>query len=148
MLRYGISLTLDAPLKYAYEWCTDFRNEDPFIPGGAYPRHILRRRKDGFVWIQHYKRDGIEKEGVRIVTLRPPNAWHYESIGEEKESIIDYRLSPLGKKRTKLNISVGATYKTIEPEDRPLLEKNMSAEWEKYKAALEADYSSGKASTA
>jgi hypothetical protein len=148
MLRYRISETINVPLRYAYEWLTDFRDDDTTIIGGPYPRHILRKRKDGFVWTQRYKREGVEKEGVRIITLKPPNGWHNEAINEEKESSFDYRLTPAGRNRTKLTISAKITYKTIEPEVKAQLERSLSADWQKYKAALEKDYSSGKAATA
>ncbi|MGA2199268.1 MAG: hypothetical protein ABSG45_04960, partial [Nitrososphaerales archaeon] len=133
---------------YAYEWLTDFRDDDPVMTGGPYPRHILRKRKGSFVWTQRYKRDGVEKDGVRIITLKPPSAWHNEAINEEKESSIDYRLTPAGKNRTKLTISAKVTYKTIDPEVKSQLERNLSTEWDKFKTALEKDYSSGRAATA
>jgi hypothetical protein len=144
VLRYGITKTIDVPLEYAYEWLTDFRDDDTKIIGGTYPRHILRRSKDQFVWIQHYDRDGKEKEAVRIVTLKPPNAWHNEAISDEKESVFDYRLTRAGKNRTRLTIRARVTYKTIRPEVKSEMEKNFSADWDKYVSALEKDHSSGK----
>jgi hypothetical protein len=100
------------------------------------------------VWIQHYKRDGVEKEGVRLVTLKPPNSWHNEAINDEKEMVFDYRLTPVGKSKTKLTITIKATYKTIEPEVRSELERSLSADWDKYKGALEEAHSSGNAASA
>jgi hypothetical protein len=148
MLRYGISKVIGAPVGYTYAWLTDFRNEDPLTIGAQFPRNILRKRKDEFVWIQHYKRDGVEKEGVRLVTLKPPNSWHNEAINEEKEMVFDYRLTAVGKNKTKLTLTVKATYWTIEPESRSELERVLNMDWDKYVAALEAAYLSGKAATA
>ncbi len=147
MLRYGITKTLDAPVAYAYAWLTDFRSEDPLILGDPHPRHILRRSKDNFVWIQHYDRDGTAKEGVRLVTLKPPNEWHNEAITDEKESILDYRLTTAGKEKTKLSIRVKVSFKTVE-ESKADLERNLSTIWDKYGAALESDFRSGKKAVA
>ena len=147
MLRYGISKTLDVPIQYAYLWLTDFRTDDLMMVGSPLPRHILRKGKGEFVWIHHYRKDGLEREGVRLVTLKPPNAWHNEAINDEKDMIFDYRLTRVGKSRTKITITVKATYRTIEPEVRSELEKHLGADWDKYKAALESAYSSGKAAT-
>ncbi len=143
MLRYGVTKSLDAPLGYAFAWLTDYRNEDPRIIGDPYPRHILRRSKRSFVWIQPYERNGEKREAVRIVTLLPPNAWHNEAISDEKESTLDYRLTRLGERRTKITIKASVSFKTIE-ETKADLEKHLSAIWDKYIAALEADYRSGK----
>lgn len=143
MLRYAITKTFDAPIAYAYAWLTDFRTEDPKIINDPYPRHILRRSKDSFVWIQHYNRDGKEKEGVRIVTLQPPNAWHNEAIIDEKETALDYRLTALGKQRTKITIRVKVSFKTIEETEADLA-RNLNGIWDKYIAALERDFRSGK----
>lgn len=138
----------DVPLKYAYEWCTDFREDDPSILGSPYPRHIVSRRGNVFVWIHHYLGDGKEKEAVRIVTLRPPDAWHNEALNDEKESSFDYKVKALGNKKSRLTITAKIRYKTIDPEDKDTLIRNLSADWDKYKAALEKDYASGKAARA
>lgn len=143
MLRYGITKTLDVPLDYAYAWLTDYRNEDPRIIGDPYPRHILRRSKQSFVWTQRYERDGEVRESVRIVTLKPPNAWHNEAISDEKESTLDYRLTPLGKRRTKITIKAVVSFKTIK-QTKAELEEHLGGIWDKYGAALETDYRSGK----
>ncbi len=147
MLRYGIAKTIDVPLEYAYSWLTDFRDDDTKIVGGAYPRHILRKSKSQFVWIQHYNRDGKEKEAVRIVTLNPPSSWHNESISDEKEGSFDYRLTRVGRRRTRLTIKARVTYKAMQPEVKPEMERALSADWEKYRTALEKDYSSGRSAT-
>ena len=143
MLRYGITMTLEVPVDYAYAWLTDFRSEDPRIIGDPYPRHIIRKNKGSFLWIQHYERDGQEREGVRLVTLKPPNAWHNEALTDEKESILDYRLTRLGRDSTKLTIKVRVSFKA-RPEARADLERNLTRIWEKYKEALEKDFRSGK----
>jgi hypothetical protein len=133
---YGISKIINAPISYVYKWCTDFRAEDPMIIGAAYTRHIVDKSNKRAVWIQHY---GAEKEGVRYVTLSPPDSWHMEGLNDESTRTVDYHLKSLGKK-TELTISIKIKYKTIEPEPVSKLRENLSNDWEKYKAALEKDY--------
>lgn len=148
MLSYSISVVIEAPLKYAFQWCTDFREDDPTIAGRQFGRHIIKRQGREFVWIQHYVRDGKESEGVRIVELHPPDAWENDAINEEKESFFTYKMSPLGKKRTRLTIRARVAYRTVEPEDVSALKEVLSADWAKYKAALEKDYASGRSARA
>lgn len=139
---YGISLAIDAPLTYVYDWCTDFTDDDPKITGAPYTRHVIEKTKKRVVWIQRYTIDGTVKEGVRIVTLSPPDSWHLESINEEVYRIGDYILSSSGRERTKLKIKIKARYKTNEPKSTLSLKQNLSEDWDKYKAALVKDYAS------
>ena len=141
---YRVSQTFEAPLAYVYDWCTDFTDEDPKIIGASYTRHVIEKTKKRAVLIQRYRVAGVEKEGVRIVTLSPPDSWHLESINEEVDRVGDYFLSSLGRERTKLEIVIKARYKTIEPEPAPKLKKNLDEEWKKYKEALEKDYASSR----
>lgn len=141
-ISYRISQTFDAPLAYVYDWCTDFTDDDPKIIGAPYTRHVIEKTKKRAVWVQRYTRDGAEKEGVRIVTLSPPDSWHLESINEEVDRTGDYTLSSIGRERTKLEIVIKVRYKSIEAESALKLRQNLSEDWYKYKAALEQDYSS------
>lgn len=142
-ITYRISQTFDAPLHYVYSWCTDFTDDDPKIVGAKYKRHVIEKTKKRAIWIQRYTIDGAEKEGVRIVTLAPPDSWHLDSIGEEVDRIGDYTLRSLGRNTTILKIVIKARYKTIEAESKTKLKQNLFEDWEKYKAALENDYASG-----
>jgi hypothetical protein len=140
--RCSISKIINAPIAYVYNWCTDFRADDPKIIGAPYTRNVIEKTKKRAVWIQHYTRDGVEKEGIRYVTLSPPNSWHMEGVNEEMDRTGDYSLRPLGKDKTKLQIVIRTRYKSIEPEPVSKLKENISADWEKYKAALEKEYAS------
>lgn len=105
MPQYRISKIIDAPPSFVYKWCTDFRADDPKILGASYTRHIVDKTKKRAVWIQHYTRDGVEMEGVRYVTLFPPDSWHMESVNEDADRIGDYHLTPLGKKTNSQSLS-------------------------------------------
>jgi hypothetical protein len=145
-MTYGITTVFEAPLGYVYEWCTDFRDDDPQIVGASFTRHILKKTKEGVVWIQHYKKDLEEREGVRTVKLDPPDAWHLKSFNDEVSRIGEYRLTKLGEDRTRLKIVIKSRYKGVEPEPKAKLQAALQEDWRKYKAALESDYSQRKMS--
>jgi hypothetical protein len=143
MPKYGIDVTFDAPLRYVYEWCTDFRDDDPLISGGEYPREIVRRSKDRFVWTQRFRSEDVERVGVRVVTLEPPRAWHNEVSEPGREGTFDYRLTRLGSDKTRLRITASVTYKSMQTEDKQALERSLAASWAKYREALQKDYEAG-----
>jgi hypothetical protein len=103
----------------------------------------VRRTRDRFVWTQRFKRDGVEKVGVRVVTLDPPKAWHNEASDSGKEATFDYRLFRVGVDRTRLRITARVTYKNMQPEDKAALERSLAASWARYRDALERDYTAG-----
>lgn len=139
-VNYGISQTFEVPLSFAYKWCTDFTDEDPKLIGAPYTRHVIEKTKSRAIWIQHYTRDGIQKEGVRIVTLRPPDSWHLESINEELYRFGDYKLTSLGRRETKLQIKLRTKYISIPEESKSKLTEALAEDWDKYKIALIKDY--------
>jgi len=143
-ISYRISKILGAPRDYAYQWCTDFRDDDPKLIDASYTRHVVEKTKKRAIWIQHYSRDGVAKEGVRIVTFSPPDSWHLESVNEELDRSGDYVLRPAGREKTKLEIVIKTKYKSISPESPIKLKQDLSDDWDKYKIVLERDYSSSR----
>jgi len=142
-VTYGISKIFDVPLAYVYNWCTDFSDDDPKIIDASYTRHVIEKTKKRAIWIQHYTQDGVAKEGVRIVTLTPPDSWHLESVNEELYRTGDYTLASLGRKRTKLEIVIKTRYLSIPAESPTKLKESLSDDWDKYKAALEKEFAWG-----
>ena len=136
-MTYGITTVLEAPLAYVYEWCTDFRDDDPQIIGASYTRHVFKKTKEDVVWIQHYKRDQEEREGVRAVKLNPPDAWHLESLNDGVRRTGEYRLTRSGEERTRLKIVVKSHSNGMEPESKTKLQASLEEDWRKYKAAVE-----------
>ncbi len=84
-VKYGISVTFDAPLTFVYKWCTDFHADDPKIIGAPYTRHVIEKTKSRAIWIQHYSRGGVEMEGVRICEL---DAAQIVASGERKRGAL------------------------------------------------------------
>jgi hypothetical protein len=139
-VRYSITKTFDVPISFAYRWCTDFTDDDPKLINAPYTRHVIEKTKSRAIWIQHYSRDGQDREGVRIVILSPPDSWHLESINEELYRTGDYKLTSLDRKRTKLQIKLKTMFHSVEPEFKSKLTQNLADDWEKYKIALMKDY--------
>ena len=109
-----VSKTINAPLRYVYEWCTDFREDDPQITGSKSQRKILEKTKKRVVYAQIYTGlDGAQKVTVDIVTLSPPSSWHLDYFGEEDDETGEYRLRALGKDRTRLDMVFREKWKKI-----------------------------------
>lgn len=105
-LRYSYSTTFDVPIKYVFNWCTDFRPDDNKLTGAKYPRIILESTRNRVVFASY--KEGLDrcaKLAVRIVTLYPSKyAWHLDYFGEEDLETGDYKLRRLGKRKTLLEM--------------------------------------------
>jgi len=140
-----ISKTINAPKRYVFNWCTDFTEDDPKLTGSSSKRIILEKSKKRVVYASNYTGDdGNQKIGVNIVTLKSPTSWHLEFFGEEDNEIGDYKLSSLGKSKTKLNMVFKEKWKKVEVPTIEEQEKDSGIVWDKYVAALESDYNAQK----
>jgi hypothetical protein len=74
------------------------------------------------------------------VALHPPNAWHLDLAGQENDEIGDYRLTRLGQRKTRLDMTFKVKYKIIRAPTRQQESKQTNEVWDKYVAALERDY--------
>ncbi len=140
-----VSKTINAPMRFVFNWCTDFREDDPALTGSKSQRKILEKSKQHSVFVSLYTgSDGSQKIGVNIVTLRAPSSWHLEYFGEEDTEIGDYKLSSLDKNKTKLSMVFKESWKL---ENIPSIEEQVestSKVWDQYVEALERDYASSK----
>ena len=132
-------------MKFVFNWCTDFTEDDPKFTGSSSRRIILEKSKKRAVYATVYKaEDGTEKIGVNVVTLKAPNSWHLEYYGEDDNEIGDYKLVNLGKGKTKLNMVFKEMWKTPKI---PTIEEQVSdsgRHWDQYIAALESEYNAQK----
>ena len=147
MVSYGASRVINAPIKYVYDWATDFREDDNSFWDGGLPRIILLKSKAKCVYAQYNEgSDGKPKLAVGIVTMRPSKySWHLDYYAEEDMETGEYRLSKLGKDRTKLTMSF-KNFRKINGEgpSKKEFQDGTTELWEIYAAALESDYASGK----
>ena len=141
-----VSKTIDAPRRYVYDWCTDYRDTDPQITGSKSQRRVLEKTKKRAIYVQIYEgADGKEKVAVDIVTLKPPSSWHLDYFGEEDDEIGEYRLTKLREGKTRLDMVFKEKWKDIAR--IPSIEEQIRSTnevWDKYVAALEKEYKSRK----
>ncbi len=137
---FHVSKIIEAPLQFAYRWCTDYRESDPRILGSKNRRKILFKSKNRAVYVSLYVRQGKQRSAVNVVTLHPPAAWHLDFIGDDDDESGDYHLTRLGPKRTRLEMKFSESYKMRDPPTKPADIKSTSQVWDKYVTALEKDY--------
>jgi len=135
-----VSKIIKAPVRFVHDWCTDFREDDGKISGSKTRRIVLQKTKRRAVYISTFKWAGRSRYGVNIVTLHPPNRWHLEYVGEESDEIGDYRLTKLGPRRTRLDMTFKEKYKIRSAPTRNEEMKHTNEIWDRYVAALERDY--------
>jgi hypothetical protein len=139
---YHVSEIINAPLRFVFDWCTDFREDDNQITGSKTQRKIMQKTKRRAIYISTYERDGRKVSGVNIVTLKPPKAWYLEYVGEEEDEIGSYKLKRLGPGKTRLDMTFTEKY-TISNAPTKEEDRNQTQQmWNRYVAALERDFSS------
>ena len=137
---YKLSQTFKAPLDFVYKWSTDFREDDNKIIGTKTKRTFLEKTKRRYVWAVNYKEGNKAKEGIRAVWFKPPNAWHLDTCGDGRE-VGDYKLTPKGKNRTRLDMIFDVTYDDPrDVESKEEWETDGKEHWKLFAAALEREY--------
>ena len=137
---FRVSRIVNAPIRFVYAWCTDYRASDPKITGSKSKRKILMKTKDRVVYAATYRSHGTLMGGVNVVTLHPPNAWHLDFIGDEDDETGDYILTSRGRNKTRLDMVFTERYKIRNSPSRVQDVKSVHEVWDKYVAALERDY--------
>jgi hypothetical protein len=136
------SKVINAPLRFVFNCCTDFRETDPEYTGSKSRRIILNKTKKQTIYAALYPgADGKEKVAVNIVTMKPPTSWHLESFGEEDYETGEYRLKSLGKNKTRLDMVFKEKWRDISP--IPSIQEQLDGTnrvWDKYVQALEKEY--------
>jgi hypothetical protein len=138
-VSYQFSNSFNAPLRFVYNWCTDYSEVDPKITGAKLRRIIIEKTKKRAVYINQQKN---AKAGmiINIVTLHPPDSWHLNLIGKERDGTGEYHLTKIGPRSTKLHVSLKMRWKTARPPTKPEFHQRLNSMWAKYAAALERDY--------
>ena len=142
MVVYRHSFTFNAPIKFVYEWCTDYREDDPQLVGANYRRIILEKTKKRVVFASEKTgSDGKPKIAVRLVTLSPcAYSWHLDYFAEDDLEQEDYRLKKLGTDKTRLDMVFKNKWKTGISPSREYFVAETKASWDGYGPALEKDY--------
>ena len=139
-----VSKIINAPVRFVYNWCIDFREDDNKISGSKTRRIIMQKTKRRVVYISAFRWARNPMFGVNMVTLRPPNRWHLDYVGEEADEVGDYRLTRLGRGRTRLDMTFKEKYKIRGAPTRKEDMNQTNEIWDRYVAALERDYARSK----
>ena len=135
-----VSKIIHAPVRFVYNWCTDFRKDDNKLSGSKTRRIITQKTKRRVIFISVFKWAGRSRYSVQIVTLRPPNRWHLDYAGEEADEVGDYQLTELGPRRTRLDMAFKESYKVRGAPTRKEEVKQTNEVWDRYVTVLERDY--------
>ena len=137
---YRISKTFDAPLDFVYGWCTDFREDDPKMLGSKLRRNFFEKTPERVIWTITGEELPTKTDPVRAVWLRPPDAWHLETCGDEV-LVGDYKLTAIGKEKTRLDLTLTKTYsRKKDVRDRKTFQAGTLDHWDHYGGYLERDY--------
>ena len=98
---YSLTKTINAPLKFVYDWCTDYREDDNQITGSRTQFKILQKTNRRVIYLRTIELHGKTVIGVKMVTLRPPKAWYLDQVGEDEDAIGIYRLTRGGTRKNK-----------------------------------------------
>lgn len=140
---YRATKTINAPLKFVYNWCTDYREDDPELTGSKAQVRILQKTTRRVIWVRTLERDGKTLTAVKMVTLRPPTAWYLDQVGDDEDAIGVYRLTRVGPEKTRLEMKFTEKYKISDVPTKEEDKRQTDRMWDKYVAALEKDYAAG-----
>ena len=90
----------------------------------------MEETKDGWDWSR------------AVVSLRPPDRWHMDGIGNNRDVTADYELSSLPDGRTRLDLRWRRRPIVPDVVRRTKAEREASSTraWKRFAAALERDY--------
>jgi hypothetical protein len=134
---------IDAPMRYVYDWCTDYSESDPQLTGSTRKRVIIDKTKKQAVYVS-LSDDPAGKAPVSVyfVKLRPHNSWHLDMYNADRNETAEYNLKSISKDQTLLKIVFKNTWKHPErAETDQVQEVRLNQIWDKYIKALEQEYS-------
>ena len=137
---------IKAPLKFVYDWCTDYREDDHEITGSIRRKVILEKTSKKAVHIYLWDDEtGKQQMSANIVSLKPPSSWHLDSFGKEQTYTGDYKLTRINKDETKFHVVFKHKWKEGQRIQSVAEQEGRLAKlWDKYVAALENDYANKK----
>ncbi len=142
-----VATVIAAPMRYVYDWCTDYRSDDwrlsPRRPRREFrvirlsPHRCLRIRLTP---------TGREDPDVAVDVLRfdPPRAWHTDQIDEDDRETVDYRLTAVGPRRTRLDLLVTERYVTPRHPTKNETRERLVAVWQRYAGEIESRFREGR----
>lgn len=143
--EYRIRVTFRAPLDFAFAWCTDYTPQDARLEGESYQRKVIERTPRRVIFEDLEETETGWEWSRDVVTLRPPNRWHMDGIGNRRDVTADYVLSSLPDGRTQLDLRWSRWPKTsgVKRLTKAEREASTARAWKRFAAAMERDYRGG-----
>jgi hypothetical protein len=143
--RIRFSKVVRAPLAYAYDWFTDYRDDDGKFSDSKPRFKVTRLARNRVLRVRFSGRSGRNPRiAVEIVRLRPPAAWHVDQIDETDLAAVDYRLRRLGPKTTRVELDIVERWMTPKYPAHAAYAASTSEYWDRLVSALEARYERGR----
>lgn len=99
-----IRVAFRVPLDFAFAWCTDYTPQDGALEGESYERKIVERTRRRVVFEDLEETESGWVWSRDVVTLRSPDRWHMEGVGNRRDVAAEYVLSRLPDDRTQLEL--------------------------------------------
>jgi len=140
--EYRINVPFRVPLAFAFAWCTDYTPEDAKLEGDSYERKIVERTPRRVVLEDLYDTKAGWIWSREVVTLQPPNRWHMDGVGNQRDATADYLLTPLPGGRTRLELRWRRHQKTPGAAKLTKAQREASAlrAWRRFAIAMDRDY--------
>jgi hypothetical protein len=140
--EYHVNVSFRAPIDFVFAWCTDYTPMDAALEKEAYERKVIERTPRRVVFEDLEDSESGWDWSRAVVTLRPPNRWHMDAVGNNRDVVADYLLSSLPNGRTRLDLRWKRKPKVPDAKRRTRAEREASATraWHRFATALEADY--------
>lgn len=134
------------PLEQAYAWLTDYRDDDPQRTDAVQvERRVLRVDGDTIRMTGKLHILGSTGEGEVEVKLIPPYRWRATLVkGAGRGSVYEYRLTPTGKDRTRLDVVYNVRAKRFSRRvqlwfARPFVRRELARMWDGYARSMAKD---------
>lgn len=136
---YEVVKTINAPLSFVYDWCTDFREDDPKLTGSTSKMKIIEKTDKRAVYSREDIKDGITLQTKSVVTMVPPDRWYLEAKGDVADYTGEYRLFQDGD-ATRLEMKFTRKYKEERSPNIERLHQLNNEFWDKLIEILENEY--------
>ena len=140
--EYHASVSFRAPLDFVFAWCTDYTPEDAGLENEKYERKVIERTPRRVIFEDLEATDSGWVWSRDVVSLRPPNRWSTDGVGNRRDYHADYVLSRLPDGRTRLDLRWKRSPKVADETKLTKAEREASSTqaWKLFAAALERDY--------
>lgn len=139
------SKTVDAPLRYVYDWCTDFRPDDSKLSGSRSKHRVIKVSPERLIRIRVASNGARNPPmAVELIRLNPPDAWHKDTVDENDLDSIDYKLTALGPKRCRVSLVLVERWMIPKYPRKVDWVRSSSEYWDELVRSIEERYRSGR----